>query len=197
MSASTILPTQNEEFGAWGTAAGCGLGVDPAVVWQAASAALLEGVEGITPQQVRFVLDARWGRHMVDALSFLSEGRRNDPAAIRRKVLDYIATVGMSSLFETLREFDGPVVKALRRRVVVDAALEPVDPALLAVAQRHLGVETLRVRGGDRWDFHEVSVGGMAAALQAAFDAGRASVGRRADGATASQRVVRAKGRRG
>lgn len=49
-----------------------------------------------------------------------------------------------------------------------------VDPLLTAIARRHLWIETLETRKSDSKDFHNVSVWGIRAALQAAFDAGRA-----------------------
>ena len=41
------------------------------------------------------------------------------------------------------------------------------------IALDHLFVDTLETRNSDRLDFHEVSVWGIKAALQAAFDAGK------------------------
>ncbi|RSZ35064.1 MULTISPECIES: hypothetical protein [unclassified Variovorax] len=43
----------------------------------------------------------------------------------------------------------------------------------LAIAKKHFRIETLETRNRDALDFHEVSVWGIQAALQAAFDAGR------------------------
>jgi hypothetical protein len=44
---------------------------------------------------------------------------------------------------------------------------------LAAIARKHLGFETLETRHSDGHDFHEVSVWGVRAALQAAFEAGQ------------------------
>jgi len=44
------------------------------------------------------------------------------------------------------------------------------------IAKRHLSIPTLRTRSSDSLDFHTLSVWGVAAALDAAFDAGRQSV---------------------
>ena len=41
------------------------------------------------------------------------------------------------------------------------------------IARQHLLVQTLRTQHADRLDFHEVSVWGIEAALQAAFAAGQ------------------------
>ena len=43
------------------------------------------------------------------------------------------------------------------------------------IAAKHLRIETLATRNSDSLDFHEVSVWGLKAALEAAFEAGRAS----------------------
>jgi hypothetical protein len=40
------------------------------------------------------------------------------------------------------------------------------------IARRHLNIKTLRERGLDQLDFHEISVWGVKSALQAAYDAG-------------------------
>lgn len=42
------------------------------------------------------------------------------------------------------------------------------------IARHHLGVETLQTRKSDRLDFHDVAVWSIEAALQAAFEAGKA-----------------------
>ena len=41
------------------------------------------------------------------------------------------------------------------------------------IANEHLFIETLETQHSDRLDFHDVSVWGVKAALQAAFEAGR------------------------
>jgi hypothetical protein len=44
---------------------------------------------------------------------------------------------------------------------------------LVESARQHLRIETLDTCGSDRLDFHDVSVWGVKAALQAAYDLGR------------------------
>ena len=44
------------------------------------------------------------------------------------------------------------------------------------IARQHLLVQTLQTQHADRMDFHEVSVWGIEAALQAAFAAGQKAV---------------------
>jgi hypothetical protein len=43
---------------------------------------------------------------------------------------------------------------------------------LTAIAHVHLGIETLETRNSDRLDFHDVGVGCLLDALNAAFEAG-------------------------
>jgi hypothetical protein len=67
----TILPTANETWGFWGT---CGHnGYDQAMAWEAASDALATAFD-LKPEQVRDLLDARFGRHLADDLSFIPGG---------------------------------------------------------------------------------------------------------------------------
>jgi hypothetical protein len=47
-----------------------------------------------------------------------------------------------------------------------------IDKFLLKIAQEHFFVETLEERKMDRLDFHDVSVMGMKAALEEAFQGG-------------------------
>lgn len=47
-----------------------------------------------------------------------------------------------------------------------------LDTLIADIARRHLGIETLEPRGLDRFDFHEVSVATLKAALRAAFEEG-------------------------
>lgn len=49
------------------------------------------------------------------------------------------------------------------------------DPSeqLEQIAKEHLFIETLETQNSDRLDFHDVSVWGVRAALEAAFEAGR------------------------
>jgi hypothetical protein len=49
-----------------------------------------------------------------------------------------------------------------------------LDRMLQSIAAEHMCIDTLNTRHSDRLDFHEVSVWNIRAALQAAFDAGRA-----------------------
>jgi hypothetical protein len=67
----TIIPTANEAWGFWGT---CGHnGYDQAMAWEAASDALATAFD-LTPEEVRDLLDARFGRHLADDLSFIPSG---------------------------------------------------------------------------------------------------------------------------
>jgi hypothetical protein len=50
------------------------------------------------------------------------------------------------------------------------------DQALTEIAARILDIETLAPRNSDRLDFHELSVWGIKAALEAAYAAGQRAV---------------------
>ena len=52
--------------------------------------------------------------------------------------------------------------------------------AIVEVAAQHLNLDTLDERGSDRLDFHDVSVGSIRAALEAAYTAGAASIAAKA-----------------
>lgn len=41
------------------------------------------------------------------------------------------------------------------------------------IAQKHLGIETLKTQNRDRYDFHDLAVWNIEAALKAAFEAGQ------------------------
>jgi len=47
------------------------------------------------------------------------------------------------------------------------------DKLFEKIAKEHLSIETLKTRGLDQLDFHEVSVSGLKDALEAAYEAGR------------------------
>lgn len=52
---------------------------------------------------------------------------------------------------------------------------QAVRNVLVGIARRELGIETLEARNVDGLDFHEVGVWQVRAALEAAFEAGRAA----------------------
>jgi hypothetical protein len=53
------------------------------------------------------------------------------------------------------------------------------DAAVARIAREVLHIETLEVRNRDRLDFHDLGVGSIRDALEAAYEAGRASRARR------------------
>jgi hypothetical protein len=67
----TILPTANIEWGFWGTSNHSGY--DTPMAWDAASRVLAEAFK-LSPEQTRDLLDARFGRHLADDLSFIKGG---------------------------------------------------------------------------------------------------------------------------
>jgi len=67
----TILPAGNLTWGFWGTSGHNGY--DQEMAWEAASDVLATAFD-LTPEQVRDLLDARFGRHFADDLSFIPGG---------------------------------------------------------------------------------------------------------------------------
>lgn len=50
-----------------------------------------------------------------------------------------------------------------------------IDALFAAIAKEHLHLETLETRNSDSLDFHDVAVWGVKAALEAAYEAGKAA----------------------
>lgn len=65
------LPTENPSWGFWGTSNHNGY--DTAMAWDAASSVLQE-IFKLNSEQTRDLLDARFGRHLADDLSFITGG---------------------------------------------------------------------------------------------------------------------------
>ena len=79
---------------------------------------------------------------------------------------------------KTLREIRE--VAEVQARLVWHIAGDPksanqCDAALLAIARKHLGLETLETRNSDGLDFHDVAVWSVREALIEAFELGRKS----------------------
>lgn len=51
--------------------------------------------------------------------------------------------------------------------------MKSIDAVLTQIAQQHLGIETLAARNADRSDFHDVAVGSLREALEAAYRTGQ------------------------
>jgi hypothetical protein len=160
--------TANEEWGFWGTS--IHNGYDAELTWDTACRFLAEHFD-LTAEQARDVLDARFGRHLADDLSFI-EGKPGiakgptSAAAITEHLTKRIADKGWCDWFEnTIREETG---KTYRRKT------QSKDDLFTEIAQRHLGVETLVRRNSDSLDFHDIDVSSIRAALDAAFEAGKA-----------------------
>ena len=161
MKKTEILATENKEWGFWGTAErnGC----DAALTWNAASKFLIATFD-LTAEQARDVLDARFGRHLADDLSFIKGTRTAETIAAHLKLR--IADAGWRRSFETsITEVTG---KTFPR------AAAPTKAELLSlIAEKHLRIETLETRNADGLDFHDVAVWSLKDALDAAFEAGR------------------------
>ena len=68
------------------------------MAWEAASDALSTAFD-LTPEQVRDLLDARFGRHLADDLSF-APGEPVSPEAIERHIMSRLASVRHRKWFE-------------------------------------------------------------------------------------------------
>ncbi len=171
MKNTAILPTQNKDWGFWGTSVGNGYDAD--LTWDSASKFLAAEFD-LTPEQSRDVLDARFGRHLADDLSFIENGKGDakgpiSAAAITKHLKKRVADKGWRDSFENaIRQETG---KTYPRK-----APRTKDEIFTQIAQQHLGIETLVTRNSDGLDFHDVGVASLKDALAAAFEAGRKAV---------------------
>jgi hypothetical protein len=107
---STALPTANQEWGFWGTSVRNGY--DAELTWDATSRFLAKEFH-LTAEQARDVLDARFGRHLADDLSFIDNGTGNakgpiSAAAIAKHLTARVADQGWRDSFENaIRETTG------------------------------------------------------------------------------------------
>jgi hypothetical protein len=156
-----ILPTENKEWGFWGTAERNGY--DAELTWKAASKFLIAEFD-LNAEQARDVLDARFGRHLADDLSFIKGTLTEKTITAHLKLR--ISDAGWRENFENaITEVTG---KTFPRR-----APPTKDEIFTLIAQRHLNIETLETRKSDGLDFHDVAVWCIKDALDAAFEAGR------------------------
>ena len=91
------LPTENESFGFWGTSVVNGY--DAPTAWDAASRVLAEALK-LTPEETRDLLDARFGRHLSDDLSFI-KGGPVDFETVERHIMGRLADRKWRKWFET------------------------------------------------------------------------------------------------
>jgi hypothetical protein len=96
MNTKTIFPTKNTEWGFWGAAGRSGY--DQQMTSEAASDALATAFD-LTPAQVRDLLDARFGRHLADDLSFIPGGPVSREA-IEKHIMARLADRGWRKWFE-------------------------------------------------------------------------------------------------
>ncbi len=164
MKTFTPVPTANSEWGFWGTSRQSGY--DAELTWDTTSRFLAKHFD-LTPEQARDVLDNRFGRHLADDLSFIKGGPAT-AEAITSHLASRICHDGWSKSFEeTIRAETG---KTYPHKKPVTK-----DELFTQIAQHHLGIETLVSRMSDSLDFHDVGVLNIKAALEAAFEAGKAS----------------------
>lgn len=94
MSAPT---TRNPDWGFWGTATRNGY--DPQLAWDAATDALTTAFD-LSEDEARTLLDARFGRHLADDLSFIAGGPTT-AQKIEHHIMARLADRGWHKWFET------------------------------------------------------------------------------------------------
>jgi hypothetical protein len=160
----TPLPTANEEWGFWGTSVHNGY--DAALTWDTASRFFAKTFD-LTSDETRTLLDARFGRHLADELSFIDGGPAT-AEVISRYLEERITDKGWRKYFEkTIREETGKILPRTTPKSKAEI--------FTRIAQTHLNIDTLEERKSDSLDFHDVGVLNIKAALEAAYAAGKAS----------------------
>lgn len=161
MEKVNILPTNNQDWGLWGTC--IHNDYNPQMTWEAVSRFMMKEFD-LTPEQTRDVLDARFGRHLADDLSnvygIMSETNITTHLKLRMVDKKWRNSYEKSITEETGKVFPykAPISK---------------NELFSLLAECHLGIETLVTRNSDGLDFHDVPVWGVKAALEAAYEAGR------------------------
>jgi len=156
------LPTNNTEWGFWGTS--IHNDYDAELTWDVTSCFLAEHFE-LNPEQTRDVLDSRFGRHLADDLSFI----KNSPLtteSINKHLTSRINDKGWRGYFEkAIREETG--------KTYPHKNLITKDELFTKIAHEYLNIETLEERKADSLDFYNVGIWDIKAALAAAFEAGK------------------------
>ncbi len=156
------ITSNNKEWGFWGTSERNGYDVE--LTWNETSKFLSHHF-GLTPEQARDVLDARFGRHLADELSFIKGGITKQ--SISKHLKKLVADKGWNDCFRNaIKDATGIVCKS---------TLPTKAEIFTQIAQDHLGIETLAERKSDSLDFHSVGVLNIQAALEAAYQAGLAN----------------------
>lgn len=158
------LPTNNPEWGFWGTS--IHNDYNALLCWDVVSQFFADTYQ-LNPEETRTLLDARFGRHLADDLSFI----KNQPLsaeAITNHLNSRHADHGWRRYFEkSIREETGKKIKHAKPKTTGEL--------LTAIAQDQLNIETLEERKSDSHDFHDVAVWSIKAALEAAFEAGKST----------------------
>jgi hypothetical protein len=169
MSSFAPIPTENEQYGFWGTSVSNGY--DAALTWDTASRFLSEHFD-LTPEQACKVLDSRFGRHLADQLSYIKSkpGIASGPssaAAIIEHLKTLVTDLGWRDCFENAIRAETDKIYPRRKPL-------SKDELFTLIAQQHLGFDTLVERKSGE-DFKETSVWCVKEALKAAYEAGRAA----------------------
>lgn len=168
MKNTAILPTGNKEWGFWGTSGHNGY--DAELTWEAASRFLAKEFD-LTPEQTRDVLDARFGRHLADDLSFIDNGKDNAHGPISAEAITKHLTMRVAD--KGWRDSSENAIREATGKTFPRKAPMSKDALFTQIAQQHLNIETLVARNSDSHDFHEVSIWSVKDALEAAYEAGR------------------------
>ncbi len=162
------LPTANQEWGFWGTSVR--IGYDAELTWDTASLFLAKEFD-LTAEQTRDVLDARFGRHLADDLSFIDNGANNAHGPISADAIAKHLTARMTD--QGWRDSFENAIREVTRKTYPRKKPLIKDQLFTQIAQQHLGIETLVTRNSDGLDFHDVAVWSVKDALEVAFEAGR------------------------
>ena len=121
----TILPTNNEAWGFWGT---IGSHADQSEAWTLATAAIVKAT-GCAPEAIREFLDSRHGRHFADDVAnglFASLGL---PAAIDAAVLADWSRLPIAVAVPRPGLLPGLLAQAEPQLTAFIASLSPPGPA--------------------------------------------------------------------
>ncbi len=159
----TPMPTANKKWGFWGTSNQSGH--KTAELWNATCHFFAEKFD-LNAEQARDLLDARFGRHLVDDFSFIT-GEKTAKSIVSHLNLR-LADAGWRKHFE--KSICDETSKTYPCKAVMTK-----DKIFTEIAHKHLNIETLVERKSDSLDYHDVGVLNVQAALAAAYEAGRAS----------------------
>lgn len=159
MKKSKALPTQNKDWGLFGTCEQNGY--KTAEIWMAATDFFMDTLK-LQPEQTRTLLDAKFGRHLCDDFSFIN-GEINKASVIKHLNDRYADAKWRKHFEKSIFEVTGVKIASEKPTTKEELFTE--------IAKQHLLINTL-VETKSGLDFHEVAVWTVKAALEAAYQAG-------------------------